>query len=158
VVLDLAAILGPAICQDAQQGDAAICKEWKNPAVEQVRRRDRRLPGEELADRDTGVGIDKDLRPLCDASIACRTTGEIRPTPFIVPTLQVSWLPRKPGWWLSISPCASQWLFAFSSAATCSSVSWMPSWAARASSASTGASRPVADRRIASSSRSRLPG
>src|SRR5262245_1194572 len=59
----------------------------------------------------------------------------MRPTPFRLPTENVSWAPHYPGCSLSNSPCASFSVLAFSGATTCASVSTRPSWALLASSA-----------------------
>lgn len=47
--------------QDAQKADTVLRKEGDHAAVRQIRRRDGRLRGGELADRDAGAGIGKGL-------------------------------------------------------------------------------------------------
>ena len=61
MVLDLSAILGSAIRQDAQQADFVLGKEWDDAVVQQVGHRDRGFLGIEFTDRHAGIGVDEGL-------------------------------------------------------------------------------------------------
>jgi hypothetical protein len=61
VALWIAAILAAAVGQHPQQLDLAAVEERKDPIIEQIRRRDRRLAIVELGKGDLGVSVDEGL-------------------------------------------------------------------------------------------------
>jgi hypothetical protein len=80
VPLGVAAILGAAVGQHAQQLDALLLEEREDAVVQQIGRRDRRLAVVQLGEGDLGVGVDQRL--LLDAPDALHVAdvkGVLRP-------------------------------------------------------------------------------
>jgi len=86
-----ATLLGAAIRQDAAQREAVVREERHDAIVEPIGGGDRRLLRVELRQADLGVGVDE----VC---------WSMRPTPFSVPTYNVSCAPQYPGHSRSNSP------------------------------------------------------
>ena len=76
VVFDLAAILGTAISQDPQRGNAVLGVERDHPVIQQIGCRDRRLFRVELGLDGAGIGVDKGLLPFAEcAAFVYRARG-----------------------------------------------------------------------------------
>ena len=56
-----AAIFGAAIGENTLRADAVLLVEGQDPVVQEIGRRDRRLPIMELGKADLGIGVDEGL-------------------------------------------------------------------------------------------------
>jgi hypothetical protein len=122
VPLRVAGILAAAVGQQPQQPDLLAVEEGEDAIVEEIGGRDRRLAIVELGEGNPCVGIDKSL--LVDAPKRLQVADIERILGPAITRMLALELP-----WASFS------VLAFSSAASCASVSTRPSCALLASSA-----------------------